>query len=140
MLQDVADDVGQVFLCDNLFLVAQLRDALRHTARLLRSQLQAQFFQILGDVGLATLLAQRILTLTTETLWHQLVEVQLVFRVTIGMDARHLREDMFADDGLVGGHGDAAETLDHARDVVELVLVDVCLSVELVFQNDLYGG
>ena len=56
------------------------------------------------------------------------------------MDARHLREDMLANDGLVGGYGDAAETLDHARDVVELVFVDVGLGMELVFQDNLYRG
>ena len=140
MLQHVADDVGQVLLRHYLLLVAQLRNALRHTARLLRSQLQAQLLEISGDIGLAGILAQRILTLTTETLWHQLVIVQLVFRVAIGMNASHLREDILTDNRLIGGYGDATETLDHARDVVQLVLVDVRLGVELILQNNLYRG
>ena len=53
------------------------------------------------------------------------------------MNTCHLGKDIFTDDRLVGGHGDAAITFHQAADGVELVLTDVRLRLELVFQNNL---
>ena len=54
------------------------------------------------------------------------------------MNASHLSEDVFTDDGLVGCYGNTAETLNHAGYIVQLVFHNVRLSVELVLQNSLY--
>ena len=140
MLQDVGDDVGQVVEGDNFLLVAKLGDALGDAARLLGCQLETQLLQVLDDVGTARVLAQGILPLAAEALGNQLVVVELVLAVAIGMDTCHLGKDVLADDGLVGGDGDAAEAFDHAREVVQLALDDVGLGVELVLEDGLYAG
>ena len=54
------------------------------------------------------------------------------------MDTSHLGEDIVADDGLIGGDGDTTVTLHKARDVVELVFVDVRLGMELILEDHLY--
>ena len=56
------------------------------------------------------------------------------------MHAGHLCEDALAHNGLVGGHGNAAVTLDEAADVEEFALVDVRDDVEVVVQNGLHAG
>ena len=56
------------------------------------------------------------------------------------MDASHLRKHIVADDGLVGGHSNAAVTLNHTADGIQLVLDDAGTCVELVFQDDLHAG
>ena len=53
------------------------------------------------------------------------------------MYAGHLREDVIADDGLVGSHGYAAVAFHHTADGVEFVLNDAGAGVELVLQNNL---
>ena len=68
MFEDVADDVGQVFLCDDLLLVAQLGDALRDALGLLGRELQAQLLEVLGDVGTTGVLSEGILAFASEAL------------------------------------------------------------------------
>ena len=54
------------------------------------------------------------------------------------MDTCHLGKDMLPHDRLVGSHRDTAKTLNHAGEVVELILHDAGLGVKLVFQDGLH--
>ena len=56
------------------------------------------------------------------------------------MDTSHLCKHMLTHDRLIGGYRNTAEAFDHARNVVELILVDVRLGVKLVLQNSLHRG
>ena len=56
------------------------------------------------------------------------------------MHTSHLRKHILTNDRLVGSDSNAAETLHHARDVVQLTFHNVRLCVELVLQDGLYGG
>ena len=114
MLQHVADDVGQVFLCHNLLFIAQFCDALRHTARLFRSQFQPQFLKVSGNISPTAVLAQGIFAFTSETFRDEFVVIQLVLGVTIGMNTCYLRKHILTDDRLIRRDGNTAEALDHA--------------------------
>ena len=140
VFQHVADDIGQVLLRHDFLLVAQFGDTFRHAARLFGSQFQSQLLKVLGYVGTPGVLAQGIFALTSETLGDEFVVIEFVLCVAIGMDASDLRKHILAHDGLVGSHRNAAEALDHARDVVQLTLDDVGLCMELVLQNGLHRG
>ena len=140
MLQHVADNIGQIVLSDNLLLITQFGDALRDPSRLLRCQFQAQFLQVLSDIRLTAVLAQGILTLASETLRHQFVVVELILRITIGMDASHLRKHILANDRLIRCYGDAAEALHHPREIIELTLYQIRLGMKLVLQDGLHGS
>ena len=140
MLQHVGNDVGQVFLRDELLLVAQLDDALGDLAHRLIVELQSQIFQVLADVGLARVLAQGILAAATEAFGQQIVVIEVALVVAVGMYACHLREDVFADDRFIGGDGDAGVRLHHAAHLVQTALVDTRHGVEVVFQDGLHAG
>ena len=140
MLQHITNDIGQVFLGDNLFLVAQLRDTLRDATGLLGGEFQTQFLKVLGDIGLPAIFTKGIFTFTTKTLWHQLVVVELVLGVAISMNTSHLSKYILTHNGLIGGHADATKALHHARQVVELTLNNAGLGMELILQNSLNRG
>ena len=137
MLQDVADDERQIFLSHNLLLVTQLRDALRHFSGLFWCQFQPQFLQILGNIRLSAVLAERILPSASEPLRHKFILIEIILLITIGMNTRYLREDIVADNRLIGCHSDAAITLYESRDIVEFVLIDIRLRMELILENHL---
>ena len=138
MLQHVAHNERQVFLRHYLLLIAQLGDSLRYAACLLGRELQTQLLQVLGYVGLAAVLAQRVLTSAPESLRHQGVAVQIILLVAIGMHASHLGKHVVADNRLIRRHHDAAVAFNQSRYVVQLILADVGAGVELVFQNHLH--
>ena len=138
VFEDVADDVGQVLLCDDLLLVAQLGDALCDALGLLGRELQAQFLEVLGDVGTTGVLSEGILAFASEALGLQLVLIEVALGVAIGMNARHLGEDTLAHDGHVGSDANAAICRHHATDVVEPLLADAGAGVEMVLQDDLH--
>ena len=139
MLEHIADDVRQILLGDDFLLVAEFGDTLGDAASLLGGQFKTKFLEVLGDIGLAAVLAESILATASETLGHEGILVEAVLLVAVGMDACHLGEHVVADDGLVGGHGDAAVTLHETRDVVEFVLDDIRLRMELVLEDHLHA-
>ena len=60
--------------------------------------------------------------------------------VAVGMNARHLREDALARDGLVGRNGDAAVTLYEPRHLAQATLVDVSADFKMVLEDGLHAG
>ena len=138
MFQNIADNVWQVFLRHDFLLVTQFGNTLRNTTSLLWSQVQSKFFQILRDIGPTRILTQSIFPFTTKALRHQLVIIEFVFRVTIGMDPSYLGEDILTNNRLIGSHSNSTEAFHHPRDIVQLAFYDVGLGMELVLQNNLY--
>ncbi len=140
MLQHITYDIRQVVLCHNLFLVAQFGDTLSHSSCLFGSEFQPQLLKVLHDVCPARVLAQGVFTFSAKAFWHEVITVQVVLLVTVGMHSCHLCEDVLADDGLIGSNRDTAVALHHPAHLVESVLRDVCLGMELVFQYHLHTG
>ena len=137
MLQHIAHDVWQVVLSYQLLAVAEFGDSLGHSLGLLRSQLQAQFVKVLYDIRLAGVLAQCILTMSAETLRHQVVAIKLILVVAIGMHASHLGEDVIAHHRCIRSHGDAAVSFYQSGDIVQSVFLDIGLCPEHILQNHL---
>ena len=140
MFQHVAHNERKVFLSHNLLFIAKFGDTLGYTASLLRSEFKSEFLKILGDVSLAAILAQGILALSSESLWHQGVAIQIILLVAIGMHTSHLGKHIVADNRLVRRNGYTTIALHHTRDVIQLILADVCAGIELVLQNHLNAG
>ena len=138
MFQHVAHDEWQILLRYNLFLVAQFGNTLGYTFGLLRCELQTEFFQILGDVSFTAILTKGIFALSTESLWHQSVAIQVILLVAIGMHTSHLGKHVIADDRLIRCYGNTTIALNHTRDVVQLVLADISAGIKLVLQNYLH--
>ena len=133
--QYVGDDVGQVFGRHQLLLVAQLDHPFGHLAHRGFVELDAQRFEVLQDVGLARGLAQGVFAYASEAFGQQLVEIEVVLVVAVGMDACTLRKDVLADDRAVARDTDARVGLDHAADVVDLRFVDAREAVQPVVQH-----
>ena len=140
VFEHVADDVGEVFLGDEFFLVAQLDDACGDLAHGFFVELESEVFEVLAYVGLAAGLPERVLALAAEAFGKEVVAVEVVLIVPVGMHACHLGEDVLADDGLVGWDGYAGVGLDEAAGCVELLLVDVGPCAEMVLQDGLDAG
>jgi hypothetical protein len=87
MLQHITHDVRQVVLSYQFLAVAEFGDSLGHSLGLLRRQLQSQLVEVLDDVRLTGILTQCILTMSSETLRHQVVAIKLILVVAIGMYA-----------------------------------------------------
>ena len=96
VLEYITHDVRQVFLCDELFLVAQFDYSVCHTTCLLRGEFKSKLLKVLEDICLSGVLAKRILTLATKSLRQEVVAVEAVLVVAIGMHSCHLCEDGFA--------------------------------------------
>ena len=120
-----------------LLLIAKFGYSLGYATSLLGSEFKAQFLKVLGYVGLAAVLAECVLTATTESLGHQSVTIQIILLVAIGMNAGHLGKHVIADDGLVRCHHDTTVALNKARNIVQLIFANVGSGIELVFQNNL---
>ena len=101
---DVAHNERKVVGRDGLLFVAQLYDTVGDTARLLWTQIQMHTLKILEDIGPAAVLAQGIFASAAETLRQQVVAIKIVFLVAVGVDARHLGEDIVTHNGAVGGN------------------------------------
>ena len=140
VFQHIGDDVGKVFLRDYLLLVAQLDDACGDLAHGLIVEFEAQGFEVLAYVGLAAGLAQCIFALASEALGEQLVAVEVVLVVAVGMHACHLSKDVLTHDGFVGGDGDARVGLHEAAHIVETLLIDGGFGTEVVAQDGLHAG
>ena len=89
------------------FFVAELDDALRDFPQVLIAEFYAEGFKILLYVGLAGCLAECILAFAAKSFRQQIVEIQIVFVVAVGMYSGTLGEYRFADYRLVGGEHDA---------------------------------
>ena len=139
MLQHIADDVWQVILGYQLLAVAEFSDTLGHSFGLLRRQLQSQFIEVLDDVSLTGILAQCILTMSAETLRHQVVTIKLVLVVAIGMHTSYLSEDIIAHHRGIRSHGDAAVTFNQSGNIVQAVFLDIGLCPKHILQNHLYA-
>ena len=137
MLEHVADDEGQVVLSYNLLAVAKFGDTLGNTLCLLGSEFQSQFLQIAGDVSLAAVLAKCILTLTSESLRHKVVAIEVILVVAIGMHSSHLCEHIITDDWLIGRNCNTRISFHESANVVEFVLMDTGLGIKLVLENHL---
>ena len=139
MLQHIAHDVWQVVLGYQLLAVAEFGNTLGHSLGLLRRQLQAQLVKVLYDIRLAGVLAQCILTMSAETLRHQVVAIKLVLVVAIGMHASHLGEDVIAHHRCIRSHGDAAVSFNQSGNIVQAVFLDIGLCPKHILQNHLYA-
>ena len=137
MLQYIAHDVWQIVLGYQFLAVAEFCDSLGYGLSLLRSQLQSQFVEVLDDVRLTGILTQRILTMSAETLWHQVVAIKLILVITIGMHASHLGEDVITHHRCIRSHGDATVSFYQSGDIVQPVLLDVGLCLKHILQNHL---
>ena len=56
------------------------------------------------------------------------------------MHTSHLGKHVLADNGLISSNGNAAITLNHSTDTIELALSDVRLGMKLIFQYGLNTG
>ena len=137
MLKHIAHDERQIVLSNHLLAVAQFGDALRYAACLLWSKLQAKFFKIPCNVGLAAVLAKSILALSAETLRHKVVAIKVVLIVTIGMNASHLSKDILANDRLVGSNSNARIAFYKSTNLAKSVLAYACFYMQLVFKYGL---
>ena len=138
MLQHVAHDIGQVLLRHQLLLVTQFDDAFCHLLHRLLTELQAQFFEVLADIGLAARLTQCILTFPPKAFRQQVVAVEVILVVTISMYASYLREYATTHNGFVWWDSDTAVALHQVAHLVELLLVDVGLGMEVVLEDGLH--
>ena len=138
MLQHIVHDKWQVLLRDELLLVAQFYDSVSHSARLLWREFQSEFLQVLQNVRLATVLAQRIFALSAEAFRQEGVAIEVLLGVAIGMNTSHLRKHAFTHDGFVWRHGNTTETLHQLGCCIEFLLVDGSLYAEMVFQHGLH--
>ena len=137
MLQHIAHDVWQVVLGYQLLAVAEFGDSLGHSLGLLWSQLQSQLVEVLDDVRLTGILTQCILTMSSETLRHQIVAIKLILIVAIGMYASNLSEDVIAHHRGIRSHGDAAVSFNQSGNIVQTVFLDIGLCLEHILQNHL---
>ena len=140
MFQNIGNDVRQIFLRHQFLFIAQLDDTFGNLAHGILVQLQPQVFQVLADIRLAAVLAQRILPLTTEAFGQEVVAVQVAFIISVGMHARHLRKHILTHNRFVGGNYDARIRLHHTAHIIEAALVDIGDSAEMVFQDGLHAG
>ena len=118
MFQNIGNDVRQIFLRHQLLFIAQLDDTFGNLAHGILVQLQPQVFQVLADIRLAAVLAQRILPLTTEAFGQEVVAVQVAFIISVGMHARHLRKHILTHNRFVGGNYDARIRLHHTAHII----------------------
>lgn len=94
----------------------------------------------MDDVGLAGIFSERVFALASEAFWDELVAVEIVLVVAVGMHACHLGEYVLAYNGHVGCHGYATIALYQSADGIEVAFVDRGACVELIFQNGLHTG
>ena len=78
--------------------------------------------------------------LAAEAFGQEVVAIEVALVVAVGVHARHLGEDVLADNGLVRGNDNAAIRLDDAADIVQAALIDARHGLEMVFQDGLHGG
>ena len=138
MLEHIRHDVGEIFLRDELLLVAQFDDAVSYTACLFGREFKTQFLKVLENVRLARILAQRILAFSAKTLGQEVVAVEVVLVVAIGMHSCHLREDTLADDWFVGRNGNARQAFHHRGHLAEVLFFYIGTHMRMVFQNGLH--
>ncbi len=139
MLEHIRHYVGQILLCHQLLLIAQLDDAVGYAPCLLGSEFQTEFLEILEDIGLAAVFAQGVFALAAESLRQQFVAIERILLIAVGMHASHLGKHALANDWLVGWHGDARIILHEAADFIEFRLVDACFGAEMVLENRLHA-
>ena len=137
MFEHIANDIWQVILRNKLFLVAKLGNAFRNLLCLLRREVQAKLFKVTRDIGTSAIFSESILALTSETLWHKVVTIEVVLVVAISMNASHLRKHILTHDRLVGRNCNATITFNQSAYRVKLTFINSCFGMKLVFQNNL---
>ncbi len=140
MLQDITHDIWEVFLRDELLLVAQLDNALSNTFRLLWRELKSKFFKVAKDVGFARVLAKRILPLSAETLGQKGILIKACLVVAISMNASNLRKHALAGNGFVWRNSNTAVTLHESRHLAQTTLVNMREDMKVVVQDGLYAS
>lgn len=100
-MKHIADNIWQVFRRHHFLLVAQFDDTLGDLTHGLVVHVDSQRFEVHADIRFAGSLSEGIFADTTETFGDQVVAIQVVFAVAIGMNTGTLRKDMFADDRAV---------------------------------------
>lgn len=133
LLENIGDDVGEVFGGDDFFFVAEFDDSVRDSTHGIFVQLDGEGLQVFTDIGFAGEFSECILADAAETFREEVVAVEVVFAVSIGMDAGALGEYVGADDGLIGRDADAGATFHDAADVVNLFLHGTAGNVQLIF-------
>ena len=135
MAEDVRNNVGEVFLGEELLFVTKFYDAFGHFVHRLIVQLNAEGFEVLADVGFAGGFAEGVLTGTAEALGNERVAVEVTLGVAVGMYTSALGEDVLTCDGLVGGDMDAGVGLDALADAIDAGFSDGGAIVELVVDD-----
>ena len=140
MLQYIRNDVRKIFLSHQLLAVTQLNDPVGYLLHRLIIQLQSQLLQILPDVCLSRSLAQCILADTAETFRQQVVTIEIVLVVSVGMYSGHLGKHTVSHNGFVRRNDDTGIRFHHAAHLVQPAFVNVCHGMEMVFQDRLHTG
>ena len=135
MAEDVGNNVGEVFLGEELLFVTKFYDAFGHFVHRLIIQLNAEGFEVLADVGFAGGFAEGVLTGTAEALGNERVAVEVTLGVAVSVYTGALGEDVLACDGLVGGDMDAGVGLDAFADAIDASFADGGAIVELVVDD-----
>ena len=138
MLQHIRNDVRQIFLCHQFFLVAQFDDTLRHLAHSIFIQLQSEVFEIFADIGFAACLAQRIFTFTAKAFGKQIITVKIIFVIAVGMHTCHLCKDILTYNRFIGRYHNTRIRLHYPADIIQTALVDIGRRIEMIFQDGLH--
>ena len=140
MLEHIGNDVREVFLSDELLLVAKFDDTIGNTAGLFWSEFQTQFLKILQDIRFAGILAQSILSFPAETLWKEVIAVEIVLVVAICMHSCHLCKHTFTNDRLVRRNGNTRKTLNQCRSLTEVLFFNICTRAKMILEHSLHAG
>ena len=135
MVKDITDDIRQVFRRHHFLLVTQFDDLFGDLTHGIVVHVDSQRFQVHADIRLAGSLSEGIFADTAETFGDQVVAIQVVFAIAIGMDAGTLREDMFTDDRTVRSDMDAGIGLNQAACGIDLLFPHAGLTVQMVFYH-----
>ena len=99
--EHVRHDERKVLRRHRLLLVAELHHPRSNQFHLLRSELDAQFVEIVDDVGLAAHLPEGVGPGSSEALREELVRVEIVLVVAVRMHSAALGEDIASNHGFI---------------------------------------
>ena len=138
MFQHIRNNVRQIFLCNQFFLVAQLDDAFRYLAHSIFVQLQSEIFEVLTDICFTACLTQCIFALAAKTFGKQIIAVEIILIIPVGMHSGHLRKDILTYNRFIGRYHNSRIRLHYPADIIQTAFVDICHRIEMVFQDSLH--
>ena len=134
-LQDIGDDVREVFRGKGLLLVSQFHHAPGHQLHLFRCKLDSQGLQVLDDVGLPAGLAQGVVPVAAETLRMQGILVQAPLLVAVCVHPAGLGKDIFSHQRHVGRDAHPRNGLHVTAHVHERTFFQGILLLQVVVQQ-----